>query len=126
MGGADESDPWADLIRVSYAGKDPDDDAVKRSAERMVEAFNRADVDAFAAFYSDDAINHQVSKIRSKDMKPYGACLARLQRSHDGLLIDHHSKDGQWAILEWRDPLGFRGCGFFHIRERKIVSQRGY
>jgi hypothetical protein len=31
-----------------------------------------------------------------------------------------------WAILEWRDPLGLRGCGFFHLINDKIVFQRGY
>jgi len=24
-------------------------------------------------------------------------------------------EDGEWAILEWKDPLGLRGCGFFRI-----------
>ena len=31
-----------------------------------------------------------------------------------------------WAILEWRDPLGLRGCGFFHVRSSLIQFQRGY
>jgi hypothetical protein len=35
-------------------------------------------------------------------------------------------EDGDWAILEWRDPLGLRGCGFFQIRDDRIVFQRGY
>lgn len=35
-------------------------------------------------------------------------------------------EDGEWAILEWRDPLGLPGCGVFHVRENRIVFQRGY
>ncbi len=35
-------------------------------------------------------------------------------------------EDGQWAILEWRDPLGLRGCGFFQVTDGKILFQRGY
>ena len=35
-------------------------------------------------------------------------------------------EDGEWEILEWRDPLGLRGCGFFQITEGKIAFQRGY
>lgn len=35
-------------------------------------------------------------------------------------------EDGEWAILEWRDPNGLRGCGFFQIKNNKIVFQRGY
>ena len=44
--------------------------------------------------------------------------------------INEHIKnvfeEGEWAILEWRDPLGLRGCGFFHVVGGKIVFQRGY
>ncbi len=35
-------------------------------------------------------------------------------------------EDGEWAILEWRDPQGLRGCGFFHVVEGRIAFQRGY
>ena len=35
-------------------------------------------------------------------------------------------EDGAWAILEWRDPLGLRGCEFFKIEDGKIAFQRGY
>jgi hypothetical protein len=35
-------------------------------------------------------------------------------------------EDGEWAILEWRDPKGLRGCGFFHVRDGRIAFQRGY
>jgi hypothetical protein len=34
--------------------------------------------------------------------------------------------DGEWAILEWRDAEGLRGCGFFHVVDGKIAFQRGY
>ncbi len=32
---------------------------------------------------------------------------------------------GEWAILEWRDPLGLRGCGFFQGVNGSIRFQRG-
>ena len=35
-------------------------------------------------------------------------------------------EDGEWAILEWRDPKGLRGCGFFHVIDGQIALQRGY
>jgi len=41
-------------------------------------------------------------------------------------IVENIFQDGDWAILEWRDPLGLRGCGFFHVVEGKIVLQRGY
>jgi limonene-1,2-epoxide hydrolase len=33
---------------------------------------------------------------------------------------------GEVVALEWRDPLGLRGCGFFTVRGGLIVFQRGY
>lgn len=41
-------------------------------------------------------------------------------------ITEHIFEDGDWAILEWKDPLGLRGCGFFQIAEGKIKFQRGY
>jgi hypothetical protein len=35
-------------------------------------------------------------------------------------------EDGEWAILEWKDPHGLRGCGFFKIQNGLIEFQRGY
>jgi hypothetical protein len=39
---------------------------------------------------------------------------------------EHIFEDGDWAFLEWRDPMGLRGCGFFQVRGGRIVFQRGY
>jgi limonene-1,2-epoxide hydrolase len=33
---------------------------------------------------------------------------------------------GDVAILEWKDPLELRGCGFFTVEGNRIVFQRGY
>jgi hypothetical protein len=41
-------------------------------------------------------------------------------------LVENLLEDGEWAILEWRDPLGLRGCGFFRVVDGGIVLQRGY
>lgn len=92
-----------------------------------VDAFNRADVDALAALYALDAVNHQVA-----DAPVTGrvAIQARFDQefatAHMVCLIENLFQDGDWAILEWRDPLGLRGCGFFHVTEGLIRFQRGY
>ena len=92
-----------------------------------VEAFNRADVDALASFYSKDAVNHQVSerpvvgRQAIKDM-----FLAEFALTKMTCIVENLFESGEWAILEWRDPLGLRGCGFFHVTEGKINFQRGY
>jgi hypothetical protein len=40
--------------------------------------------------------------------------------------VENLFEDGEWAILEWRDPLGLRGCGFFRVVDGRIRFQRGY
>jgi hypothetical protein len=41
-------------------------------------------------------------------------------------IIEAIHEAGEVAALEWRDPLGLRGCGFFTVRDDAIVFQRGY
>ena len=92
-----------------------------------VEAFNRADVDALTNFYRDDAINHQVAEqpVEGRDairqMFEAGFAAADMV-----CVVERIFEDGEWAILEWKDPLGLRGCGFFHVTNGKIKFQRGY
>jgi limonene-1,2-epoxide hydrolase len=92
-----------------------------------VDAFNRGDVDTLVAFYEKDAINHQVAQspvqghAALREMFRAGFAAAKMV-----CLIENLFQDGEWAILEWRDPQGLRGCGFFHVRGGKIAFQRGY
>lgn len=94
---------------------------------RWVETFNRGDADALAAFYADNAENHQVANqpvvgreaIRSMFLNEFAA--AKMV-----CLVEEIYEDGDTAILEWRDPLGLRGCGFFRVKNDMIVHQRGY
>ena len=99
----------------------------KSLVQAWVEAFNRADVDALAAFYAEDAVNHQVVQ------SPLEGRAAIRQMFADGFahakmhcIVENLFQDGDWAMLEWRDPLGLRGCGFFKVVDAKIVFQRGY
>ena len=92
-----------------------------------VRRFNAVDIDGLAALYAEDAINHQVvtdplhgrEAIRAMFRIEFG-------RATMVCLVEQLFEDGEWAILEWRDPLGLRGCGFFHVRDGQIVLQRGY
>lgn len=92
-----------------------------------VEAFNRGDADALASFYSEDATNHQVAEDpvvgRAALRRMFAAEFARAEMV---CLVENLFQDGEWAILEWRDPLGLRGRGFFHVVDGEIVFQRGY
>lgn len=99
----------------------------KELVQAWVEAFNRADVDALVNFYSDRAINHQVAEHpiegREAIRRRFAESFATTKMV---CTVENLFEDGEWAILEWRDPLGLRGCGFFHVVDGRIVIQRGY
>jgi limonene-1,2-epoxide hydrolase len=92
-----------------------------------VDAFNRADVDALAALYHADAINHQVAERPVQGREAIRAMFkAGFETAEMVCIRENLFEDGEWAILEWRDPKGLRGCGFFHVIDGKIAFQRGY
>ena len=83
---------------------------------KWVDAFNNHDVEAITGLYHEDATNHQVANEPVVGKEAIRAMF----------IVENIFEDGQWAILEWKDPLGLRGCGFFHIINGKILFQRGY
>lgn len=95
--------------------------------QEWVAAFNSADAESLARFYSVDATNHQVAEApvhgreAIRQMFSNGFAAAKMV-----CIVENLFEDGEWAILEWRDPLGLRGCGFFHVVQDQIVFQRGY
>lgn len=95
--------------------------------EKWVEAFNLADSAALAAMYHEDAINHQVANEPVIGRNAIEAMFVHeFAQANMTCIIENIFEDGEWAILEWKDPLGLRGCGFFHFTEGKIKFQRGY
>lgn len=99
----------------------------KQVLEKWLVAFNAADVDAISELYADNATNHQVANepIVGKDAirKMFATEFAHAEMV---CIPENIFEDGEWAILEWKDPKGLRGCGFFHIKDDKIIFQRGY
>jgi limonene-1,2-epoxide hydrolase len=95
--------------------------------QRWIEAFNRADADALSSFYSEDATNHQVAEEPVHGRDAIRAMFANgFSRAVMVCIPENLFEDGEWAILEWKDPKGLRGCGFFHVVGGKIIFQRGY
>ena len=94
---------------------------------KWVEIFNRRNADEIALLYHNDAINHQVAnepvigKEAIKKMFNDEFSIAEMT-----CIIENLFEDGDWVILEWKDPLSLRGCGFFHVINGKIKFQRGY
>jgi limonene-1,2-epoxide hydrolase len=95
--------------------------------DAWIAAFNAADPDALAALYHDDAVNHQVVREPVEGRAAIRAMFAAEFAAHAMTCIPENKfRDGDWAILEWRDPCGLRGCGFFHVVDGRIAFQRGY
>ena len=95
--------------------------------EQWVEAFNCADADKLAGFYAEDAINHQVVRDPVIGREAIRAMFAgEFARATMVCQVENIFQDGEWAILEWTDPNGLRGCGFFRVVDDQIVMQRGY
>ncbi|MGY4648186.1 limonene-1,2-epoxide hydrolase [Mycobacterium sp. URHB0021] len=94
--------------------------------ERWLSLFNAGDADGIADLYTEDAVNHQVA------LQPVEG-RAAIKELHRGVFAAkpvctpiNLVVDGEWAGLEWVDPEGFRGCGFFQVHGGLIVHQRGY
>jgi len=94
---------------------------------KFIDAFNAADADALAELYDDNAVNHQVAESPVYGKEAIRAFFsAEFARAKMACIVENIFEDGQWAIMEWRDPLGLRGCGFLQVISDKIVFQRGY
>lgn len=94
---------------------------------KWIDAFNKADCETLSELYHEDAINHQVAneavqgKPAIKKMFEDEFAMAEMICIPENIF-----EDGDWAIMEWKDPKGLRGCGFFHVIDGKIKLQRGY
>ena len=99
----------------------------KEILEQFVDAFNQADAKALSLLYAENAVNHQVANEpvcgRENIRKLFESEFSSAKMV---CIVENLFEDGQWAIMEWRDPLGLRGCGFFQVVNDKIVFQRGY
>ena len=99
----------------------------KEILKKWIDCFNASDVSGIAALYADDAINHQVANAPVVGKEAiYRMFADEFATAKMVCIVENIFEDGEWAIMEWKDPLGLRGCGFFHIKNNLIVYQRGY
>jgi ketosteroid isomerase-like protein len=96
-------------------------------------AFLARDVDALCALYADDAVNIQApdSPLRGKDairrsFETFFAAFPGEQTEVVNVIAD-----GEWVAWEWLggppgDAPTMMGCGFFQVKNGKIMLQRGY
>ena len=90
----------------------------KEVLEKWIDCFNKADAYHIGELYATDAVNHQVANepIIGKE-SIYKMFVNEFATAKMVCMVENIFEDGEWAIIEWKDPLGLRGCGFF-IRKR--------
>jgi hypothetical protein len=95
----------------------------KQILKLWIDYFNNADVESLIELYDEDAVNHQVA-----NTPVIGKSAIREMFEHEFAHAEMTCIVGNiyWALMEWKDPLRLRGCGFFQIINNKIVFQRGY
>ena len=92
-----------------------------------IDAFNKVDVERLANLYHENAIDDEVANALVDGREAIRQMFATQFANAQMICIPENIfEDGQWAILEWRDPLGLRGASFFQIVDGKIKLQRGY
>ncbi len=95
--------------------------------EKWLDLFNQADGEQIAELYAENAVNHQVTNEPVVGKEAIKEMFIREFASTEMVCIPENIfEDGEWAIVEWKDPKEMRGCGFFHVIDGKIVFQRGY
>jgi len=99
----------------------------KEVLKKWIESFNAADAAGIAELYAEDAVNHQVANepVVGKTAI-YEMFVNEFATAEMVCIVENIFEDGEWTIMEWKDPLGLRGCGFFHVKNDKIIFQRGY
>jgi ketosteroid isomerase-like protein len=99
----------------------------RETVERWVDRFNAADAAGLAELYQPDAVNHQVTQELVEGREAIRTMFEREFATADMVcIVEAIHEAGEVAALEWRDPLGLRGCGFFTVRDGRIAFQRGY
>ena len=93
-----------------------------------VEKFNAADIDGLANLYALDAINDQVVFSTPLQGRESIKKMFEIEFSRATMVCieERIYECGDTAILQWHDPLGLKGCGFFQLKDDQIVHQRGY
>jgi ketosteroid isomerase-like protein len=83
---------------------------------KWVDAFNLHDVEAITSLYHENAINHQVANDPVTGIEAIWAMFTEEFASADMTAITENIfEDGQWAILEWRDPRGSGDAAFSRL-----------
>ena len=110
----------------------------KQVLSQWVRFMNTHEAEALVELYDEHATNLQVAT--GKPLVGPQAILEDFRTFFSNIpdsftKVENLFEDGEWAILEWSGGGTFKptgktfslcGCGFFRVKEGKIVFQRGY
>lgn len=95
---------------------------------QWIDYFNAGDIDGLANMYAKDAINEQA--VMTEPLCGRDAIRQMLEldfaRARMVCIEERIYECDDTAILQWKDPIGLKGCGFFQFRDGKIIHQKGY
>lgn len=99
----------------------------KEILRRWVKCFNLRDYEGLSDLYAEHCINHQtpIGIITGKE-NIKRRFKEEFEQFEMVCIVENIFEDGNVGILEWKDPKGLRGCGFFWMENDKIIYQRGY
>jgi len=93
-----------------------------------IDRFNAADIDGLVDMYAEDAVNEQA--VFAAPLLGRAAIRQLLEtdfaRATMVCIEERIYECGDTAILQWTDPIGLKGCGFFQFRDGLIIHQKGY
>ena len=99
----------------------------KELLQTWVRLFNLHDYNGLASLYAEDCVNHQIPNGMVRGRENIRQLFkTEFEQFEMGCVVENIFEDGNVGILEWKDPKGLRGCGFFWIENNRIVYQRGY
>lgn len=99
----------------------------RKILQKWVELFNQYDYESLSGLYAEDCTFHQTptgiinGKENIKNM-----FRNEFEQFEMVCIVENIFEDGNVGMLEWKDPKGLRGCGFFWMENDKIIYQRGY
>ena len=99
----------------------------KEILQKWVEFFNLYDYERLADLYAEDCINHQTPNgiVQGKE-NIKNMFKNEFEQFEMVCIVENIFEEGNVGMLEWKDPTGLRGCGFFWMENDKIAYQRGY
>ena len=93
-----------------------------------IRRFNAADIDGLTQLYAENVVNDQA--VFSEPLVGRDAVRELLEidfgRAKMECIEERIYECGDTAILQWKDPSGLKGCGFFQFKDGQIIHQKGY